>query len=1550
MKRFLYAPRILFLALWLPLILTARADEGAEKRILFITSYSMSYTWTKDVTTGFCNAFPAEFGKLQIEVFELGMLHYTGASADAVPQRLLDRLRNGHFQLIVAIDQPALEMLKRHREELPQGVPLLFCGGIHPDDVRDFPHNRKFSVLRATNVEENLKLAIKLRPQTREAVIITAAGAEGEAIRRRIGAIRNPPCKLTSIDGTGQSTAAMLDRVAALNSDAIILFFDWQSAGSEGYQTPTTIIRWITEKSPVPVFVVTDSYLNNAGLTGGVVTVGKTHGRDAAKLARAILEGQAEPGGDPLFTEPTVSFNYPAFVRHGLPEANLPGRIFINRPPGWLEANRINVAGAAALLLILGGWALFYLRDRNRNLRFQAIYAALPQRVVVINRKGRILFNHIEPHLFGRRGLVTLPDQLNDQFKGVIERVFADGKSETVEYVFGEEIRSAFFSRLPKPVFGEETVMWVSTDITELARSRKKIAEDAEYFRTTLESIGDGVIVTDADRIVTICNPVAARYIGYPGNEAVGQPLDAVFRIVSYRDDSPVASPVAKAIATDSIVELANHTDLISRDGSRYHIADSAAPLHDKAGTIIGAVLVFRDVTEEYDNRDRLQMTHDLLRNASQLANIDYFHYDFKNQVSLTPENRSWPRRDGRPVPAAEWVYPPDLARYEAEWTALREGRKDFLQLSFRASDGGKIRYFSLCAQAFKDGDGTVRPQQFFGVIQEVTDIQNTLNECRDANSLLNVILANFPNPIQIKNFSDNLRFLLVNPGFARFFGKTPEEIVGKTDFDLYPSAADAQSFRDDDLKAAATGEVLRFEDRFCDVEDQTHDLITSKTAVTRSDGTRLLVAISTDVTELRKQQRQLDRHNQMLTRYLLQDRIVNECLETLVLNIDFETTLGEIIPHLGRELGVCCCALYRFEKAERRLLCIRKWTTLSPEEDVGFLEVIDNHNCPACFSVLCNFGELSGRKDSPGNDPETRETNAYLAQRNAQNFTSVPIRFQGEYWGNVYMEFDDEIDFDEAEMRMVRSTARIIEILLEREQIQSQLVRSEAEKNMIWEMLTIPLLLTDLEHKVIRVNPAMERLIGKTTAEIVGQPCFKSVCLKNCLKEACPVRLIAGDGKAKQVERRLYGRDFNVTALPVFENGKVVNILQIFIDVTEINENRRQMLQAIEAAQAANRAKSTFLATMSHEIRTPLNAVIGYSELLKNGNLTPDESCEYLQSINFAGNALLQLINDILDLSKLEAGRMLLPTAPSDVAELARELMSIFNHRAREKNIVLTVDCPESLPLLELNVQRLRQVLLNLLGNSIKFTSEGRVGVEIDFRRESADSGTLTVKISDTGVGIAPEYHDRIFDPFIQQNHVRGNQDGTGLGLGISKRLVEHMHGTLHFESAVGAGTVFTVTLPGIRFKERAPDAPGPAAEQSAAPVPAPVHSVLIVDDVPINVRMLQAMLSKLKLEVRSADSAKEALRVLEEFRPQLILTDMWMPEMNGAEFAALLRSRPEFDSVPIVAVTADTETEGNFPMDQFSGVLLKPLSIDKLKKLFRTIAEKELTSRFTL
>ena len=195
--------------------------------------------------------------------------------------------------------------------------------------------------------------------------------------------------------------------------------------------------------------------------------------------------------------------------------------------------------------------------------------------------------------------------------------------------------------------------------MTELHEAHLEVAQTAERFRLTLEAIGDGVIVTDPGLRVTLVNPVAAELTGYSAEDASGRKLEEIFDIVSYLDGSKVESPLKKALATDSVVALANHTDLIARDGMRRHIADSAAPIRDAAGRITGGVLVFRDVTEEYEKRDRLRLNGVILKNAAKLAKFIYFCCDEQQTFFVSEEDSGfWPKRDGKPVPAKEWILP----------------------------------------------------------------------------------------------------------------------------------------------------------------------------------------------------------------------------------------------------------------------------------------------------------------------------------------------------------------------------------------------------------------------------------------------------------------------------------------------------------------------------------------------------------------------------------------------------------------------------------------------------------------------------------------------------------------------------------------------------------------------------------------------------------------------------------------------------------------------------------------------------------------------------
>ena len=380
--------------------------------------------------------------------------------------------------------------------------------------------------------------------------------------------------------------------------------------------------------------------------------------------------------------------------------------------------------------------------------------------------------------------------------------------------------------------------------------------------------------------------------------------------------------------------------------------------------------------------------------------------------------------------------------------------------------------------------------------------------------------------------------------------------------------------------------------------------------------------------------------------------------------------------------------------------------------------------------------------------------------------------------------------------------------------------------------------------------------------------------------------------------------------------------------DVTELHN-------AIKAAESAAKAKSLFLATMSHEIRTPLNAILGFSQLLQDESLPRGEASEYLRSIHYAGNALLSLINDILDLSKLDADQMIIQPEPTNLRELMFELEAVFIAKAKSQGIDLVTTVPDDLPVLNLDERRLRQVLLNIIGNAVKFTKQGSVTVSLAFFKLNEKHGAITIRVADTGCGISKESLNKIFEPFVQDKmSYRGirTENGTGLGLSIAKRLVDCMKGSLTVESTLGKGSVFTILLPEI---EICADAELKQDEQTGKGKLDTSKKILVVDDVPLNVKVLCAMLRKMGFDPISAPSGAKALELMKTTKPDIALFDLWMPEMNGMELASAVRANPDLAGITIYAVTADTENSSNFDMSMFDGIVMKPVTQDSLMKV---------------
>ncbi|MBT7101107.1 response regulator, partial [Candidatus Poribacteria bacterium] len=505
----------------------------------------------------------------------------------------------------------------------------------------------------------------------------------------------------------------------------------------------------------------------------------------------------------------------------------------------------------------------------------------------------------------------------------------------------------------------------------------------------------------------------------------------------------------------------------------------------------------------------------------------------------------------------------------------------------------------------------------------------------------------------------------------------------------------------------------------------------------------------------------------------------------------------------------------------------------------------------------------------------------------------------------------------------------------------------SEERFQRIFEGMQDAYLLVGMDGGVTLANPYAATLLGYESADdMAGLDLAESLAadaddgarVLDQVREASSIRnrelpLRRRDGAVLPIEGHMH--------LILSDEGEQVGVEGVFRDIRERKAAEQELLAAREAADAANSAKSEFLANMSHEIRTPMNAVLGFSEILAGLIKDPVHS-EYLKSIRTSGAALLTLINDILDLSKVEAGKLELQFGGADVHGLAAELQTIYGQKAEEKGIGLLVDVDADVPhALILDETRLRQVLINLIGNGVKFTAEGHVRLSVRLERPQGEDSTvdLLLDVEDTGIGVPPDQLDSIFGAFEQQEgQSHETFGGTGLGLAISKRLVEMMPGTIHVTSEAGEGSVFHVRLPGVEVDDGLHGDDGATAVDVSLVSFAPA-TVLVVDDVDLNRELIKGYLAGYDLTFVEGGDGVEAVEKTRESRPDIVLLDMKMPRMNGIEATQELKGDPDVSVIPIVAITASAMDEERVEMERVvDGYLTKPVGqVDLVTELMR-------------
>ncbi len=1668
-------------------------DERPVKRVLMFVSYHMTHAWTRQLASGIQNDTGGLSYRLDYNIVELDALRSRDRNAwEKKIQSYLPALREKYYDMVVVVDDDAVQLFLEHYAELPKDLPIIFAG--YENYTKEF--QKKYPNVTGTvqnfDVADSVRVGLKLFPETRNVVILvdsTPSGRRFESIlRESLPSFKD--VNVIYLSDSGRSPAEMLAEIRKLPRDSLFVLTPWRGLyHSEDHpQTPTSFGVDLVRAAGRPFLVCEDS-LFGSGALGGFMVTAEDQAKEAASVIRRIFDSGNVKNVPVVQSVPRPLFDYKLLEEKGLrPKALPPETVFVNEPPPIWKVYRkwVLLSGGGFLLVIAGILGYVYV-SRRTLYRSLSLLKALPGRVGVCTRKERILFLHADDaDLLGYRikYICDVPHIDYEKISRAIATVFETRKPLTIDYEYKSCKRAMAIAPLDRNVFGVETIVWFSHDNTELQKSRYIAEEAAERFSQTLLCIGDAVIATDCDGRITILNAVAEKLIGYAQAEAVGRPHGEVFRIVDGRDGSPLVSPLSEALASGTSVKAAENIDLLSRAGTRSHISESAAPIKNSQGKVIGAILVFRDMTEEYEKRDRLRSSTLAFEYASELTRSAYFRLNPQNRKiegsKLLPE--LCPIENGCFLPEERWVFQPDLEKVLHSVTRLTSGKEETVTTDFRSTYFGGMRYCRLKMTRDRNAAGDL---SLIGVIQDITEITDTLQKAQDLLPLWDLVMYSIPVMFFIKNAQDDFRYIMVNTEFANLIGRPAEDIIGRTDAEIIPMKNDADGFHAKDVAVMKKGGIDDSVEFMTDISGNAHWFRTIKKPFVGVHKEPMLMGLSIDITEL---------HNLVDS-----ERIINRALTQISLESHFKSNVKQIFATLSDQVNCdyIMLSVRNLETGKYRLY--DEW---DPEELFSGGKALPDNFFDAIDSEFVNAGLVKVSY------VETSPWVSMFEKQGTKSFIAVPVFVENRLWGGLVVAFCSKARaFSNVDENIMRSMSNIIALAQIREYQLQAIQTADREKQLILNNIRIPIWLYDKNGEELRINTAASRITGRAEFDEIsfgaGANIFSETA--DLLGEHSVLRVIE-TGQSSREEAGYQGRDYIVTAEPVFDDSnELIYIVRSAVDVTDLNASIRnekivntcletlfgeenmeealntvlkeicihqnadrcyiiqhhlreenptvslmaeylrnevpsrnypaplpldkgdgwykrllrheflvypdlndevareemkiflpyldqhnirslfsagiylndrlwgnfglvyekvphyfsemnfnflqaaahliellfqrkavqeQLLAALREAQSADKAKSYFIASVSHEIRTPLNAVIGFSELLRDEELDRKTQKDYLDAIAYSGNALLQLINDVLDLSKLEAGQMTILPTVSDIRELCMEVMKVFHHRALDKNLEMTLE-PGSVPMLLVDRLRIRQILFNLIGNAVKFTKKGKITITAEFSFTSEESGDLRIGVRDTGIGISQEDCKNLASPFVQLSGMRGTHaanNGTGLGLAISKRMAEAMNGDLFIESELGKGSYFYVTMHNVKVKA----APQKETALQEEPAVSPgALSVLVVDDVEMNLKVLQAMLIKIGVkEVERANSGKDALALLRSRRFDIVLTDIWMPEMNGAELVAEIRKDPSMKSIPLIALTADEEADFNFPMKDFSGVLLKPVTLDKLKK----------------
>jgi PAS domain S-box-containing protein len=866
-----------------------------------------------------------------------------------------------------------------------------------------------------------------------------------------------------------------------------------------------------------------------------------------------------------------------------------------------------------------------------------------------------------------------------------------------------------------------------------------QLTEREENLRITLNSIGDGVIATDLKGCITNLNPIAEELTGWKIAEAAGKPVTEVFDIVHAYTGDRAENPIEKVLEKGMIVGLANHTKLIAKDGREFQIADSAAPIRDDHNDITGVVMVFRDVTESYRMREELKLSEKQLRKAQAISHTGSWQF-FLDTGKIKASDEAYRLygldEDGEfSIPDVQKCPLPEYREMlDRAMKNLIQGKEKYdVEFQVGRPDGSVIDVHSVAEYNAKEHTVT-------GFIQDITERKSAERTLKERERYYRSMLHSLHEDIIV--IGPDYRILDINNSALKTVGLQRDEVVGKFCYEVThhtekpchlsgESCALKQVFK--------TGESVNLHHlHYNEDGSRLHlDLLCSPMIDGNGKVTHMIEA-ARDVTDLFEAQMEIARS---------EEKFRNLFKKHSAIKIILDPQNGDIL-----EANDAAAAFYGWSIRELEKMNISQISVLSRKE-------VDTRLKSLSEGYRSHFESRHRKADDTIRDVEIFGSHIDIGDKVI-----------------LHVVIHDITDKKHAEQQL-------------------KLLSQSVEQN------PVVIVITDHDGNIQYVNPAFTEITGYTLDEVMGnnprilQSGYQSEEFYQQLWDT----ILSGESwkgtmRNKKKNGAYYWEEAIISPIQD-EQGEITHFVAVKEDITERKQLMEDLVVAKEKAEESDRLKSAFLANMSHEIRTPMNGILGFTGLLRNPDLSSEKVEKYIEIIHLSGQRMLNTVNDIVEISKIEAGIVSIDYEEGNIKERVEEIVRFFYPEAKEKGITLTLDHQDfdDTVVITTDLRKFDAIFINLLKNAVKFTEKGEIRVGCASR-----ASFVEFYVKDSGIGIPKNMHEAVFRRFEQADSSRTrNFEGSGLGLAISKSYIELLGGSIRVESEEGVGSTFYFTLP---------------------------------------------------------------------------------------------------------------------------------------------------------